>query len=149
MNIEKALIGRASCVLAVLVLEFGAGVVWGQTDGLDAPAVKFATLHSFSADGDPLLAQLVQAINGDLYGTTWGGGGAGLFGTVFKITPSGALTTLYNFCSETGCADGQNPQGNLVQAGNGNLYGTTLGGGVSNPSCVGSQTHTCDTLFKI
>jgi uncharacterized repeat protein (TIGR03803 family) len=50
-------------------------------------------------------------------------------GTVFKITPNGALTTLYSFCSQSGCTDGAGPYGGLVQATNGNLYGTTIDGG--------------------
>jgi uncharacterized repeat protein (TIGR03803 family) len=51
------------------------------------------------------------------------------------MTPSGVLTTLYNFCSETNCADGQFPYGGLVQATDGNFYGTTVTGGA-----IGSGT---------
>jgi uncharacterized repeat protein (TIGR03803 family) len=72
---------------------------------------------------------LVQGIDGNLYGTTLGGGSAKGFGTVFKITPSGTLTTLHSFCAQSGCPDGQFPQTGLVQATNGNLYGTTISGG--------------------
>ena len=46
-------------------------------------------------------------------------------GTVFKITPSGTLTTLYSFCSQSGCTDGEYPVAALVQDTNGNFYGTT------------------------
>src|ERR1022692_2755408 len=54
-------------------------------------------------------------------------------GTVFKITPSGTLTTLYRFvCSQSGCPDGVDPTAGLVQAANGDLYGTTQG---SYPNC--------------
>ena len=52
-------------------------------------------------------------------------------GTVFKITPSGTLTTLYSFCSQTACTDGAYPVAGLVQATNGDFYGTTYGGGAS------------------
>jgi len=48
---------------------------------------------------------VVQATDGNLYGTTTSGG-ANDGGTVFKITPSGTMTTLYSFCSQSGCADG-------------------------------------------
>src|SRR5438445_3991318 len=50
-------------------------------------------------------------------------------GTVFKITPSGTLTTVYSFCSQSFCADGGSPAASLVQATDGNFYGTTGGGG--------------------
>lgn len=48
-------------------------------------------------------------------------------GTVFRITPSGALTTLYTFCSQPNCTDGMYPYAPLVQASDGNFYGTTEG----------------------
>ena len=89
---------------------------------------QLTTLYSFCSqigctDGEIPSAGLVQAANGDLYGTT-SERGAGA-GTVFKITPSGALTTLYRFCSQSACADGNGPSAGLVQATDGNLYGTT------------------------
>ena len=79
----------------------------------------------------------VQGIDGNLYGSTEGGGAAGL-GSVFKITPDGALTTLHSFCTQVGCVDQQTPMGNLSQDVDGNLYGTTLGGPTQ-----------CGTIFKI
>jgi len=84
---------------------------------------------------------LVQATDGDFYGATAGGGGASNDtspGTVFKITPGGKLTTLYSFCSQTNCTDGEYPAAALVQATNGDLYGTTILGGNGN-----------GTVFKI
>ena len=39
------------------------------------------------------------------------------------------MTTLYNFCSQTDCTDGETPIGTLIQDTNGTLYGTTYGGG--------------------
>jgi len=89
------------------------------------PAQTFTTLHSFDwTDGAFPGAGLLQATNGDLYGTTEEGGANTCStnngcGTIFKITASGALTTLYNFCSQSGCADGQYPVAGLVQATNG------------------------------
>ena len=50
-------------------------------------------------------------------------------GTVFKITSSGVLTTLYSFCSQSGCPDGQEPVAGLVETKNGDFYGTTSYGG--------------------
>jgi uncharacterized repeat protein (TIGR03803 family) len=96
------------------------------------------TLHSFCAnlgncaDGAYPVAGLLLATNGSLYGSTYQGGGdncSSSCGTVFKITPSGTLTTLYTFCAKANCADGAFPVGTLVQATSGEFYGTTLGGG--------------------
>jgi uncharacterized repeat protein (TIGR03803 family) len=96
------------------------------------PAQTFTRLYSFnvSHSGTGPVAGLVQATNGDLYGTTVNGG-ANIYGTVFKITPSGTLTTLYSFCSQSGCTDGDSPEAGLVQATNGDLYGTTSVGGAN------------------
>ena len=96
------------------------------------PAQTFTTIYNFCAkagctDGQSPGASLVQATDGNLYGTTRLGGANGK-GTVFRITPSGALTTLYSFCSLPACADGEGPTAGLVQAADGNLYGITAGG---------------------
>ena len=97
-----------------------------------ASAQTFTTLLSFNGtDGSqPLLGSPVQGIDGNLYGITDEGGSYGC-GTVFKITPSGTLTTLYSFCSQASCADGKQPYAGLVQATDGNFYGTTGFGGAS------------------
>ena len=95
----------------------------------------FTTLYSFSgSDGQNPFSALVEATDGDLYGTT-NDGGPNNAGTVFKITPSGALATLYSFCGQTGCSDGKNPVG-LVQARNGDLYGTAMSGGANGVGTV-------------
>jgi uncharacterized repeat protein (TIGR03803 family) len=96
-------------------------------------AGKLTTLYSFCslsncADGKNGYAGLVQATDGNLYGTTQTGGASG-YGTVFKITRAGKLTTLYSFCSQNNCADGEEPFAGLVQATDGNFYGTTFYGG--------------------
>ncbi len=95
---------------------------------------KLTTLYNFCslpncADGNYSYGGLIQATDGNLYGTTGNGGPSA--GTVFKITTQGALTTLYSFCSQPGCADGSGPYGDLLQATDGNFYGTTFQGGVS------------------
>jgi len=90
----------------------------------------FTTLHSFdSTDGANPGVVLIEATNGALYGTasSFGANGAG---TVFKMTPGGTLTTVYNFCSESGCMDGVLPEAGLLQATSGDFYGTTNGGGL-------------------
>jgi uncharacterized repeat protein (TIGR03803 family) len=53
-----------------------------------------------------------------------------------KITPSGTLTTLYSFCSKGGCSDGSYPGAGLVQATDGNFYGTTSDGGTNSDGTV-------------
>jgi len=97
------------------------------------------TIYSFCsqggdncADGLEPFAGLVRATNGNFYGTT-NYGGANTHGTVYKVTPSGALTTLYSFCAAANCADGYSPNG-VVEGADGNFYGTTFHGGV-NATC--------------
>jgi uncharacterized repeat protein (TIGR03803 family) len=101
------------------------------------PAQSFTTLVSFDfdIDGANPIAGLVQGINGQFYGTTSGGQGNG-YGTVFTITATGTLTTLYFFCSKPNCTDGYEPYAGLIQATDGNFYGTTAGGGINGLGTV-------------
>jgi uncharacterized repeat protein (TIGR03803 family) len=96
------------------------------------PSGALSTLHSFDlTDGSHPAAGLVQGTDGNFYGTTAQGGSHGDGGTVFKITPNGGLTTLYNFCSQFDCADGSFSAAALIQATDGNFYGeAALGGDV-------------------
>src|SRR5271165_1356831 len=116
------------------------------------PAGTLTTLYSFCAqtncvDGSIPYAGLVQASDGNFYGTTTQGAGAyGNGGTVFKITPGGTLTSLYSFCSQPNCTDGDDPIAGLVQASDGNFYGTTQQGGGTD--CANNYDH-CGTVFKI
>src|ERR1039458_4365214 len=105
----------------------GVFLLWATT-AITLPAQTFTTLHSFDdgTDGAYPLAGLVQATNGDLYGTA-SAGGANVYGTVFKITTSGTLTTLHSFDN----TDGSYPDAGLVQATNGDLYGTASAGGAN------------------
>ena len=91
-------------------------------------------LYSFTGgnDGASPEAGLVQGSDGNLYGTTVAGGTNG-YGTVFKISTNGALTSLYSF---TGGDDGAQPLGALVQGSDGNFYGTTAGGGTNGEGTV-------------
>lgn len=95
------------------------------------------TVHRFvgAADGEWPFSPLLQAFDGNLYGTTLRGG-TGDSGTVFKIGPRGALTTLFNFCDLGNCADGFGPYDGLIQATDGRLYGTTYGGGTDNGGTI-------------
>jgi uncharacterized repeat protein (TIGR03803 family) len=101
-------------------------------------AGAFTLLYSFAfaSDGAGPLAGLVQASDGDFYGTT-SAGGSNAPGTVFKITSSGDLTLLYSF---TNGADGSRPESSLVQGRDGSFYGTAEKGGGTNDG---------GTIFKI
>ncbi len=99
----------------------------------------FTTLDSFhGTNGDFPRARLVLATDGTFYGTTVMGGTNGGYGTVFNITPSGALTSVHSF----GDSDGAAPDAGLIQATNGNFYGTTETGG---SQCPGG----CGTVFEM
>jgi len=94
-----------------------------------ASAQTFQTPVTFnSTNGAVPTDVLVQGTDGNLYGTTQYGGAANI-GTVFKLTQGGALTRIYSFCSKTLCTDGSLPDAGLVQASDGNFYGTTFWGG--------------------
>ncbi|HEY1253117.1 MAG TPA: choice-of-anchor tandem repeat GloVer-containing protein, partial [Thermoanaerobaculia bacterium] len=85
------------------------------------------TLHSFDgADGAIPEAGLVQASDGNLYGTASGGGAQGS-GTAFRMTLDGDFLSLHDF---EVAVDGQTPKGSLIQASDGDLYGTTETGDV-------------------
>ena len=101
----------------------GQGTVFKVTAG-----GVFTLLHTFlpsSGEGYFPLAGVIQANDGNFYGTTSQGGTG--YGTVFKMTPAGTVTVVH-FFTQTGAS----PEGShaaLIQAADGNLYGTTFRGG--------------------
>ena len=104
---------------------------------------SFNGLNGKNFAGGP---SLTQGLDGNFYGASYYGGVNG-YGTVFKVTPTGKLTTLYSFCSLSNCADGRYPYGTLLLGTNGNFYGTTQMGGNGNLAQCGSIG--CGTVFKI
>lgn len=93
------------------------------------PGGTETVLYSFAggtSDGSDPAGGLLQASDGNFYGTTNQGGSSG-DGTVFKITPAGAETVVYSFTG--GAADGAAPSAGLIQGSDGKLYGTTSSGG--------------------
>jgi len=105
-----------------------------------------STLVDFAASTAFKVESVIQGSDGNYYGTTYGGG-SGSSGTVFKMTPAGGLTILYNF---TGGKDGAFPVVGLVQGTDGNFYGTTSGGGAKNAGSVFKITPggTLTTLYS-
>jgi uncharacterized repeat protein (TIGR03803 family) len=115
----------------------------GQTESV---LVHFTGTTGVAQGAEPRGQNLVQASDGNFYGVTASGGSANCggigCGTVFKMTPSGILTTLHLFSSSP--TDGTYPEGGLIQGTDGNLYGTTSEGGANT---CGPQT--CGAIFKI
>ncbi|MGC1373603.1 MAG: choice-of-anchor tandem repeat GloVer-containing protein [Candidatus Sulfotelmatobacter sp.] len=110
------------------------------------PAGTLSVLYSFTgggSDGFAPMGGLTLGTDGNFYGTTFEGGESNL-GTVFKITSTGRLTTLYTF---TGIGDGSTPQAPPIQGTDGNFYGTTTGGTVYELTPSGNLTtlYTFDT----
>ena len=145
----------AGLVLATNGSLYGTTELGGANNGgtifvVDTKNGKVTVLYNFCAqpncaDGQEPDGTLIQAADGALYGTTSSGGanycqGYGGCGTIFRVTPEGKLTTLYNFCSQTNCTDGSGPGAGLVQGADGDFYGTTEAGG--DPANDG-------TVFKI
>jgi uncharacterized repeat protein (TIGR03803 family) len=111
-----------------------------------AQAQTFTTLHRFNGtDGAGPFAGLIQATNGDFYGTTYYGGPSN-DGTVFRITPEGAVATLHSFEGE----DGAFPITELIQATNGDFYGSTDEGGANGYGTIFkiTPTGTLTTLYS-
>jgi uncharacterized repeat protein (TIGR03803 family) len=127
------------CQVGLLAKPFriGAIILLGLVgSGLKAHAQMETNLYSFGSsplDGIDPSAGLVQGNDGNFYGTTQDGGTYS-YGTVFRISPSGAYTNLYSFGSSF--TDGNGPVAGLVQGSDGNFYGTTQYGGLTGVGTV-------------
>ncbi len=100
-----------------------------------SPGGTFSVLFGSDPAHGELLNGVVQGSDGNFYVTASQQGANGA-GTIFRVTPGGSATVLYNFCSQSGCADGSDPSAALVQGSDGNFYGTTVHGGTSNAGIV-------------
>ena len=124
---------------------WGTASVGGSTRGnagygvifkLNPKASTYTTIYRFAGkDGAQPLAALLPDGHGNFYGTTYAGGSQG-YGTVFKISSTGTLTTLANFTNGT---DGSYPYAGLAMDNSGNLYGAATHGGA----------HSWGTIFEI
>jgi uncharacterized repeat protein (TIGR03803 family) len=102
------------------------------------PGGTFTSIHSFNgSDGWFAKGELTRGSDGNFYGTSSQGGAffnaakfQSGFGSIFKITPDGSLTTLHSFAGSA-ANDGSIPYGGPIQASDGSFYGTTEGGGPS------------------
>ncbi len=114
--------------------------------GFIASAQILQTLCSFNITigGVVPSAALTLGKDGNFYGTTEGGGSGG-YGTVFKVTPNGTLTTLYSFNGN----DGAYPAAPLTLGNDGNFYGTTGGGAGSGTEGTVFQLATNGTLTNL
>ena len=135
----------AVCVISVLFM---------STAIASSAQVTLTTLVNFNGtDGTGPDAVLTQGADGNFYGTTGSGGTSASCtrgcGTIFKVT-AGTVTTLYSFCAETGCIDGAEPVGPLVQAANADFYGTTSTAGAYGGGTVFKITPagTLTTLYS-
>ena len=98
-------------------------------------------LHHFTGgDGGGSPAGLTLGADGNFYGVTASGGVLGYRGTAFRMTPAGVVTVLHHFAGYP--SDGQRPDAPMVQAPDGNFYGTTSQGGAGG--CCGFGT-----IFKM
>jgi uncharacterized repeat protein (TIGR03803 family) len=136
---------------------FARGVVFKLSPPVP-PALTWTetVLHSFCSrancgDGAEPVAGLIADAIGSLYGTTSEGGTLDDAGVVFKLSPpppggtNWPLEVLYSFCRTPGCSDGREPNAGLIADSDGNLYGTTTGGG--NNAC--KSRLGCGVVFQL
>ncbi len=130
--------GRVSPLNAILV-----ALIFAFSLALGAQAQTVSTLANFNGiDGAGPSASVVQGTDGNFYGTTSEGGPYGSlgYGVLYRITPAGKLTVIYNFCSQPNCADGWNPTSVPILGQDGNLYGVTAQGGNTAVGSSGAGT---------
>ena len=114
----------------------GGGEVFGTVYKI-TPSGKLTEIYTFpGTSGLAYPMAVTLGTDGNFYSTALGGG-ANKFGGVFKITPGGKLTVIYSF---KGTPDGETPKGTIIQASDGNFYGTTEGGGVNGFGSIYKMT---------
>jgi hypothetical protein len=119
--------------------EYGCGkiikVPSGALDG-SKPKAKIATLYMFPTTDQAAPTGLARDKFGNLFGTEYASAPYP-YGSVWALTPpsekkaSWSFQTLHQFCVSGNCTDGYGPQGLLATDKHGNVFGTTLAGGVN------------------
>jgi uncharacterized repeat protein (TIGR03803 family) len=133
----------ASCRLVMAAI--GAAALLGPAG---ATAARFKIIYSFTggSDGSFPHAGVIRDTAGNLYGTTYDGGGDKCAplgcGTVFRIAPDGTETLLHSF---VGGRDGAWPWDRMIRDKDDNLYSTTITGGKAGCSNSGG----CGTVFRV
>ena len=142
-------LGREGAFYGTTSLGGGAGTVFRATaDGTLATLARFGFTNGYAPG-----SQLLLGADGDFYGTTLHGGTSATvpipgqqsygYGTIFRLSPNGTLTTLFSFNG----TNGANPCGALIQATDGNLYGTTAAGDPST-NALGTTLGN-GTIFRL
>ncbi len=132
---------NSSKTLGALYLALAcAAITFSLCMGVQGQTVDF--VYDFHNSGNQTSGvTMIQGTDGNLYGAA--NGGAHGQGEIFRMTPSGDLTTIYRFCKKSNCPDGSIPE-NVVLGSDGNIYGVTVGGGSDVGFTLGSGT-----VFKI
>lgn len=142
------------------VIEASDGLLYGTTSEggalgrgtvfqLDKGGANFVVLHSFDGtNGANPEAKLLEATDGWLYGTASGGGpGTNDYGVVFRLQKNGSG---FQLLKSFGGTNGANPEGGLIEAADGGLYGTTCyGGGTNIPNLTASWSSNVGTVFRL
>ncbi len=130
--------------------KYGGGLMYMLAHGTWTQTVfkAFCALNNCSDGGHPWGRLLVDA-SGNIFGTTFDGG-SHAEGVVFERTAGGTYKKLYDFKSGTGLTrDSENPAAGLIMDSSGNLFGTTLAGGVYEPNYCTTIDYTCGTVFML
>ncbi len=126
----------------------GKGTLFQYAISTNTLTVKRHFTVALAADGEQPKGSLIQASDGNLYGMTYSGGsGGGNNGVIFKYVPSTSIYSIM-FNGFGGATTGKNPEGSLVQASDGKLYGLARLGGTNNSGVLFQYDFNTNTYLK-